>query len=68
MREMAGPARHWIVLGAVATVAGLAVAGTAPVVGTAAADSVQIQQGLGGAIVLAGWVVLAWGIHRLGRS
>jgi hypothetical protein len=68
MREMAGPARQWIVLGAVATVAGLAVAGTAPVVGTVAADSVQIQQGLGGAIVLAGWVVLAWGIHRLGRS
>jgi hypothetical protein len=33
-----------------------------------AAEPVQIQQALGGAIVLAGWVLLAWGIHRLGRS
>jgi hypothetical protein len=32
------------------------------------AASVHIQEALGGAIVLAGWVLLAWGIHRLGRS
>jgi len=65
---MVGLPRRWIVFGAGLTVAGLVTAGTAPVVGTASAESVQIQQALGGAIVLAGWVLLAWGIHRLGRS
>jgi hypothetical protein len=67
-REMAGLPRRWIVFGAGLTVAGLIVAGTAPVVGTASAEFAQIQQTVGGAIVLAGWVLLAWAIHRLGRS
>jgi hypothetical protein len=67
-REMVGLARRWIVLGAALTALGLAVAGTAPVLGTAATESVQMQQAVGGAIVLAGWALLAWGIHRLGRS
>jgi hypothetical protein len=65
---MVGVPWRWIVFGAGLTVAGLVTAGTAPVVGIASAESVQAQQALGGAMVLAGWVVLAWGIHRLGRS
>jgi hypothetical protein len=54
--------------GAVATVAGIAVAATAPVLGTAAAARVELQQTVGGVVVLAGWVALGWGIHRLGRQ
>jgi hypothetical protein len=60
--------RHLILAGALVTAAGLAVAATAPIVGTAPAPTVHPQQELGGAVVLVGWALLAYAIHRLGRS
>jgi hypothetical protein len=55
--------------GAVLTVLGIAVAGTAPVAPTAAmAGWVEGQQTTGGVMVVVGWAVLAWGIHRFGRD
>jgi len=60
--------RRLLVGGALATALGLAVAATAPVVGTASAGRVGAQQTVGGVVVLAGWGLLAWGIHRFGRS
>jgi hypothetical protein len=61
-------ARRLILAGALVTAAGLAAAATAPVVGTVPLDHIQPQQEVGGVIVLAGWALLAWGIHRFGRS
>jgi hypothetical protein len=49
-------------------VAGLALAGTAPVVGTAAVARVEAQQTLGGLVVLIGWAILVWAIHSFGRN
>ncbi len=66
-REMGLPKRL-IVLGSVFTALGLAVAGTAPVMGTALPDRVQTQQSVGGAVLLLGWALLAFGIHRFGRE
>jgi len=63
-----GSSKRIILLGAVLTAVGLALAGTAPVVGTASLERVQAQQGCGGAILLLGWVLLASGIHRFGRE
>jgi hypothetical protein len=63
-----GPARRWLALGAVVTAAGLAVAGTAPIVGTAPIDRIHSQQAAGGAVTVLGWALLAWGIHRFGRG
>jgi hypothetical protein len=60
--------RRLVAAGAVATVVGIAVAGTAPIFGTGADDRMQTQQTLGGVVTLAGWALLAWGIHRLGRA
>jgi hypothetical protein len=60
--------RGWMALGAALTIAGLAVAGTAPVSGTAPATRVEAQQTAGGVAVVAGWVLLAWGTHRFGRD
>ncbi|MGH7440750.1 MAG: hypothetical protein ACRENE_34090 [Polyangiaceae bacterium] len=60
--------RRVVAAGAVATVLGIAVAGTAPVFGTGADGRAQTQQTMGGIVVLAGWALLAWGIHRLGRE
>jgi hypothetical protein len=60
--------RRLVVAGAVATVVGIAVAGTAPVLGTGSEARAQMQQTLGGVATLAGWALLAWGIHRLGRE
>jgi hypothetical protein len=60
--------KRLIVLGAALTAVGLAIAGTAPVIGTASADRVQGQQSLGGVVLLLGWALLAFGIHRLGRE
>jgi hypothetical protein len=57
-----------IVIGAIVTAVGLAIAATAPVVGTAPATRVQPQQETGGVVVLLGWALLAWGIHRFGRG
>jgi uncharacterized membrane protein YidH (DUF202 family) len=53
--------------GAVATALGIAVAATAPVLGTPGAERTRPQELLGGVIVLLGWGLLAWGIHRYGR-
>lgn len=61
-------ARRLLAAGALATVAGIALAATAPVVGTAPGDRVETQQTVGGVVVLAGWALLAWGIHRFGRE
>lgn len=66
-RRMGLPKRL-IVLGSVFTAVGLAVAGTAPVIGTAPADRVQAQQSVGGVVLLLGWALLAFGIHRFGRE
>jgi hypothetical protein len=57
-----------IVAGALTTAVGLVVAATAPIFGTAPLDRIQRQQTSGGLVVLLGWAVLAWGIHRFGRS
>jgi hypothetical protein len=64
---LGGP-RRIILAGACVAVAGLAIAGTAPIVGVGAADRIREQQSIGGVLVLAGWVALAWGIHRFGRE
>lgn len=60
--------KRLILLGAILTAAGLAVAATAPVVGTVPIDRVQVQQVFGGVILLLGWALLATGIHRFGRE
>ena len=60
--------RRVLAIGAVLTAVGLAIAGTSQ--GGPAADSSRgsAEQLVGGLIVLAGWALLAWGIHRLGRE
>ncbi len=55
-------------LGALLTVVGLVIAGTAPVVGTTPAERAVTQPTVGGVLTLAGWALLAWGIHRFGRN
>jgi hypothetical protein len=60
--------RHQLAAGAVLSVLGLAVAGTAPIVGTSGSGRTEAMQTLGGVLVIVGWAVLAWAIHRLGRS
>lgn len=60
--------RRLLFSGAVLTALGLAIAATAPVLGTPGAEHTRTQQGLGGLIILVGWAALAWGIHRFGRS
>jgi len=62
-----GP-RRLILAGALVTASGLGVAATAPVVGTGPADRVEAQQRAGGVLVLAGWAILALGIHKFGRQ
>jgi hypothetical protein len=62
-----GP-RRLVLGGALVTVAGLIVAATAPIVGVGPTGHIRTQQGVGGALVLAGWALLAWGIHRFGRE
>jgi hypothetical protein len=56
-----------IVAGALTTALGLTVAATAPIFGTAPLDRIQRQQTAGGVVVILGWAILAWGIHRFGR-
>ncbi len=60
--------RRLLAVGAALTVVGLAVAGTAPVLGTGADDRARTQQTAGGVTVLLGWAALGWGIHRFGRE
>jgi hypothetical protein len=61
-----GP-RRVLALGALLTVVGLALAATTQGVG-ASSDGPRAQQLGGGVIVLIGWAVLGWGVHRVGRS
>ena len=65
---MALTARAAIAVGAAVSALGIAVAATAPVLGTAGAERTRPQELVGGVIVVAGWAVLAWGIHRFGRG
>ena len=60
--------RRLLWAGAAVTVLGVAIAGTAPIVGTDGASRTHAQQTLGGIVVVVGWALLAWGIHRFGRS
>jgi hypothetical protein len=60
--------RRWIAVGAGLTVAGLAVAATAPIPGTVGAERARPQQVAGGTGVLLGWIAFGWGIHRFGRA
>lgn len=60
-------ARRLLSLGAVLTALGLAIAATAPVLGTPGAERTRAQEFLGGIMLVAGWLLLAWGIHRFGR-
>jgi predicted MFS family arabinose efflux permease len=53
--------------GTLTTAVGIAVAATAPVLGTAGAERTRPQELLGGVLVLVGWGLLAWAIHRFGR-
>lgn len=59
---------HWVAVGAIFTIAGLAVSATAPIAGTEGAERMQTQQSAGGLAVIVGWIVLAWGIHKFGRE
>ncbi len=52
-----------LALGAVLSVVGLAIAGTSPVVASTGAQPLA-----GGLAVLAGWALLAFGVHRFGRE
>jgi hypothetical protein len=63
------PARALLAAGAAITVLGLAIAGTAPVQGLDPnVDKQPTQQVAGGVVVLVGWIVLGYGIHRFGRG
>ena len=60
--------RRILASGVVATALGIAITATAPVLGTSGAERTRPQELVGGLIVLAGWAMLAWGIHRFGRG
>jgi hypothetical protein len=49
-------------------VLGIAIAGTAPIVGTEGSSRTVAQQIAGGVVVVLGWAILAWAIHRFGRE
>ncbi|HEY8038453.1 MAG TPA: hypothetical protein VIF15_01615 [Polyangiaceae bacterium] len=61
-------ARRLLAAGALLTALGIALAGTAPILGTDGAARARSQQLLGGVVVVLGWASLAWGIHRFGRG
>jgi hypothetical protein len=60
--------RRLLAAGAGLTALGIAIAGTAPILGTEGSSRTLAQQIAGGAVLLSGWIVLALGIHRFGRS
>ncbi len=62
-----GP-RRFILAGALVTATGLATAATAPIAGIGLVGRIEERQMLGGVLVLLGWGLLAWGIHRFGRE
>jgi hypothetical protein len=59
--------RRLLGAGAGLTALGIAIAGTAPILGTEGSSRTVTQQFVGGLVVLAGWIVLGLGIHRFGR-
>ncbi len=60
--------RSAIAAGAAVTVLGIAIAGTAPIVGTEGAARSHAQQIAGGIVLLVGWAILGWSIHAFGRA
>lgn len=60
--------RQLIAAGAAVTVAGIAIAGTAPILGTEGSSRTHAQQIAGGVVVLLGWAIFAWAIHAFGRA
>jgi hypothetical protein len=64
----AGPSRRLLSFGALLIVFGLAVAATSAIAGAPGSKDADLQQLVGGVIVLAGWAALVWGIHRFGRA
>ena len=60
--------RAWLAAGIVATALGVALAATAPVLGTSGSERTRPQEFVGGLFLVAGWTLLAWGIHRYGRA
>jgi uncharacterized membrane protein YidH (DUF202 family) len=60
--------RSLLSFGALLVVFGLAVAATSAIAGAPDSENADGQQLVGGVIVLAGWAVLVWGIHRFGRA
>jgi hypothetical protein len=60
--------RQSIAAGAFVTVLGIAIAGTAPILGTEGSSRTHAQQIAGGIVVLVGWAILAWAIHAFGRA
>ncbi|MGH7298070.1 MAG: hypothetical protein ACRELB_24230 [Polyangiaceae bacterium] len=63
----AGP-RQSIAAGALVTALGIAIAATAPVLGTEGSSRTHGQQLVGGVVVVLGWALLAWSIHAFGRA
>ena len=57
-----------LAIGALFTTIGLAVASTTPIVGSGSDAMIHGQPLAGGVLVVFGWVLLAWGIHRMGRQ
>jgi hypothetical protein len=60
--------RQLLAAGAIVTVLGIAIAGMAPILGTEGSSRTSAQQVAGGVVVVLGWALLAWGIHRFGRE
>lgn len=60
--------RQLIAAGAAVTVLGIAIAGTAPILGTEGSSRTHAQQIAGGIVVLVGWALFAWAIHSFGRA
>jgi len=60
--------RRLLLAGALVSALGIAIAATAPVLGTPGSDRTRTQEALGGLVVLLGWAALAWAIHRYGRA
>lgn len=60
--------RQLLAAGAIVTALGIAVAGTAPILGTEGSSRTSAQQIAGGVVVVLGWAILAWAIHRFGRE
>ena len=60
--------RRALGVGAMLSALGIAVASTAPVLGTPGSDRTRPQEAIAGFVVVVGWALLAWGIHQFGRG